>query len=48
MSTAQILPGSPVVLHLSIALEDGTEAISTFGEEPVSVTIGDGTLQPGL
>ena len=48
MSTAQILPGSAVVLHLSIALEDGTEAISTFGEEPVSVTIGDGTLQPGL
>ena len=28
MSTAQILPGSAVVLHLSIALEDGTEAIS--------------------
>lgn len=44
----EILPGCPVTLHLSIALEDGTEALSTFGEEPVSLTMGDGTLQPGL
>ncbi|MCB1788775.1 MAG: FKBP-type peptidyl-prolyl cis-trans isomerase, partial [Gammaproteobacteria bacterium] len=44
----QIVPGSRVTLHLSILLEDGTEAISTFGEEPLSVTMGDGTLQPGL
>ena len=45
---AQILPGGQVTLHLSIGLEDGTEALSTFGEEPVSLTLGDGTLQPGL
>lgn len=45
---AQILPGGQVTLHLSILLEDGTEALSTFGEEPVSLTLGDGTLQPGL
>jgi FKBP-type peptidyl-prolyl cis-trans isomerase SlpA len=44
----EILPGSPVILHLSIRLEDGTEAVSTFGEEPVALTMGDGTLQPGL
>lgn len=44
----QILPGCAVILHLSIALEDGTEAISTFGEEPVRLVMGDGTLQPGL
>jgi len=44
----EILPGCPVTLHLAIALEDGTEAISTFGEEPVELTMGDGTLQPGL
>lgn len=44
----EILPGCPVTLHLSIALEDGSEAISTFGEEPVELTMGDGTLQPGL
>ncbi|MCB1802610.1 MAG: FKBP-type peptidyl-prolyl cis-trans isomerase [Gammaproteobacteria bacterium] len=44
----QIVPGSRVSLHLSIALEDGTEALSTFDEEPVYLTLGDGTLQPGL
>lgn len=44
----EILPGSPVTLHLSISLEDGTEAVSTFGEEPVRLEMGDGTLQPGL
>ena len=44
----EIFPGCDVTLHLAIALEDGTEAISTFGEEPLSCTLGDGTLQPGL
>lgn len=44
----QILPGCRVTLHLSIHLEDGTEAVSTFDEEPLSVTLGDGTLRPGL
>jgi len=49
MSEVQVvLPGCPVTLHLSIALEDGTEAISTFDEEPVELQMGDGTLQPGL
>ena len=49
MSTGQeILPGCPVTLHLSISLEDGTEAVSTFGEDPVDLQMGDGTLQPGL
>jgi FKBP-type peptidyl-prolyl cis-trans isomerase SlpA len=45
---AQIVPGSRVSLHLKITLEDGTEAISTFGEAPLDFTLGDGTLQPGL
>lgn len=45
---AEILPGSHVTLHLAIRLEDGTEAISTFDEEPVELQIGDGTLRPGL
>lgn len=46
--TPQILPGSNVSLHLRIELEDGTEALSTFDEEPVELVVGDGTLQPGL
>ena len=44
----EILPGCPVTLHLSIALEDGTEAVSTFGEDPIELQMGDGTLRPGL
>jgi FKBP-type peptidyl-prolyl cis-trans isomerase SlpA len=44
----EILPGCQVTLHLAISLEDGTEAISTFDEDPVDLTMGDGTLQPGL
>jgi FKBP-type peptidyl-prolyl cis-trans isomerase SlpA len=44
----EILPGSRVRLHLAIRLEDGTEALSTFGEDPVELQMGDGTLQPGL
>ena len=47
-SDHEILPGGKVVLHLSIHLEDGTEAVSTFGEDPVELQMGDGTLQPGL
>ncbi len=47
-AAAEIVPGARVTLHLSIHLEDGTEALSTFGEEPVELTLGDGTLQPGL
>jgi FKBP-type peptidyl-prolyl cis-trans isomerase SlpA len=33
-----------VRLHLEIRLEDGTEAISTFADEPLELSIGDGTL----
>jgi FKBP-type peptidyl-prolyl cis-trans isomerase SlpA len=40
--------GARVRLHLAIRLQDGTEALSTFGEEPLALTIGDGTLAPGL
>lgn len=44
----EIVPGSRVTLHFSLALPDGTEAISTFDEEPLSFTMGDHTFQPGL
>jgi len=40
--------GSRVRLHLEIRLADGTEALSTFADEPIEVTIGDGTLVPEL
>jgi FKBP-type peptidyl-prolyl cis-trans isomerase SlpA len=38
-----------VTLHLSLTLEDGTVAESTFGDdEPFTFTMGDGTLVEGL
>ena len=42
-----IQPGSRIRLHLAIHLSDGTEALSTFAEEPLDLTLGDGTLTPG-
>ena len=43
-----ISPESTVTLHLSLALEDGTVAESTFDDEPLTFTMGDGTLVEGL
>ena len=39
---------STVTLHLSLTLEDGTVAESTFGAEPLTFTMGDETLVRGL
>ncbi len=36
-----VQPGYDVVLHCSITLEDGTVAESTFGDEPIRITMGD-------
>ena len=44
----EILGSSEVTLHFSLSLADGTEAISTFGEEPMTITMGDGTFMPGM
>ena len=42
-----IQPGCRIRMHLAIYLSDGTEALSTFDEEPLAFTLGDGTLTPG-
>ena len=39
---------STVTLHLSLTLEDGTVAETTFGDEPLEFTMGDETLVHGL
>ena len=44
----QIAHGSKVTMHLSLSLPDGTEALSTFGEDPLQFTMGDSTLQPDM
>jgi FKBP-type peptidyl-prolyl cis-trans isomerase SlpA len=43
-----VSPRSRVTLHLSLTLEDGTVAESTFGAEPFTFTMGDGSLVRGL
>jgi FKBP-type peptidyl-prolyl cis-trans isomerase SlpA len=43
-----ISQGSQVVMHFSLCLDDGTEVISTFEEEPIAFALGDGTLEPAL
>jgi FKBP-type peptidyl-prolyl cis-trans isomerase SlpA len=45
---ARIEQGSHVTLHLVLTLDDGTEVLSTAEADPLSFTIGDGTLAPGL
>jgi FKBP-type peptidyl-prolyl cis-trans isomerase SlpA len=40
--------GSTVTLHLALTLEDGSVAESTFDEDPLIFTMGDGALVHGL
>lgn len=40
--------GSSVTLHLALTLEDGSVAETTFEDEPLTFTMGDGTLVHGL
>ena len=47
-ASPEIAPASRVTLHFSLALLDGTEALSTFGDEPMSCVMGDGSLPEGL
>jgi len=44
----QIAPGSQITMHFSLTLSDGTEAASTFGDEPTTFVMGEGTLSEGL
>ena len=46
--TDTIRPGSRVQMHLSLALADGTVAVSTFDEDPMEFSVGDGTLPQTL
>lgn len=45
---AVIAPGRAVTLHLEVRFADGFVALSTLGEEPLTCTIGDGTLTAAL
>ena len=43
-----IRQGSRVLMHFSLALPDGSEAVSTFGSEPELLVVGEGDLTEGL
>lgn len=43
-----ISPESTVTLHLSLTLQDGTVAESSFDDAPLVFTLGEGTLIEGL
>lgn len=45
---AEIMRGSQVTMHFSLAMFNGTEAISTFDDEPATLTIGEGAMVPTL
>jgi FKBP-type peptidyl-prolyl cis-trans isomerase 2 len=47
-ATTAIAPGRTVSLHLEVRFHDGFVALSSFGAEPITCTIGDGTLTPGV
>lgn len=45
----EIIPGCRITLHLRLQLEDGTVALDTVEDaEPLTITLGDGTLRPGI
>jgi len=44
----KIAPGSQITMHFSLILSDGTEAASTFGDEPTTFVMGEGALSEGL
>ena len=44
----QITIGSRVTMHFALRLMDGMVVESSFDDEPVSFTVGDGTLDKGL
>lgn len=44
----EIVPGSEITLHFSLSTPEGLEAVSTFEEDPATLTLGDGSLTEGL
>ncbi len=45
---SEIVPGSRVIMHFSLTLEDGTVAEDSFDKEPLEFTMSDGSLIEGL
>lgn len=48
MDELVISEGTRVTLNFALSLEDGSEVDSNFDKDPVSFTVGDGSLLPGF
>lgn len=48
MQEIAISENTRVTLNFALALEDGSEVDSNFGQPPAAFTIGDGSLLPGF
>ena len=44
----QVEPGDTLTLHFALRVNGGVEVDSSFGDMPITLTLGDGTLTPNL
>jgi len=44
----RVEPGDTLTLHFALRVNGGTEVGSSFGDAPITLTLGDGTLAPNL
>ena len=44
----RVQPGATLTLHFALRVNGGAEVDSSFGEAPITLTLGDGTLTPNL
>src|SRR5260370_37496421 len=45
---SEVKPGSHVTLHYRLALENGSDIVSTFADKPATLLLGAGQLAPPL
>lgn len=48
MSVATVAPGAFLTLHYRLKRTDGQIVVDTFGQQPATLTLGQGELAPGL
>ena len=44
----RVEPGDTLTLHFALRVNGGVEVDSSFGDAPITLTLGDGTLAPNL
>jgi len=46
--TLRVQPGDTLTLHFAIRIHGGADIDSSFDDQPITLTLGDGTLEPAL